>query len=133
MTIAERVEMRIKRSKRDVYMRVDFSDLGSYSQVGKALRLMCAKEILIKIGYGVYAKARRNRINNRLMLAACGGSDSVLIEILDRLKIPYEFYGLTASYIEGSTTQIPASLEIKIKKRFSRKLLINNKKINVSN
>lgn len=130
MTISKQVEMRIKRSKRDVYMRADFSDLGSYSQIGKALQLMCYKEVLIKIGYGIYAKARRNRINNRLMFAAHGGPNSILIETLGRLKIPYEFSGLTASYIEGSTTQIPASLEIKIKKRFSRKLVINNIKIN---
>ncbi|ELH0896867.1 S-adenosylhomocysteine hydrolase [Vibrio fluvialis] len=130
MNIAKRVEIRIKRSKRQVYMRADFSDLGSYAQIGKALRQMCSKEILIKIGYGVYAKARRNRINNRLMFAACGGPDSVLIETLERLKIPYEFSGLTASYHEGSSTQIPAYLEIKIKKRFSRKLVLDTKKFN---
>lgn len=127
MNIAERVEIRIKRSKRNVYMRADFSDLGSYAQIGKALRRMCDKEILIKIGHGVYAKTRRNRINNRLMFAADGGPDGVLIETLDCLKIPYEFSGLTASYLDGSSTQIPANLEIKIKKRFSRKLVIGKK------
>ncbi len=132
MTIAERVETRIKRSKRDVFIRDDFSDIGGYDQIGRALRQMCAKELIMKIGYGVYVKARRNRINNRLMIAANGGPDSVLIETLDRLKIPYEVSGLTAAYIAGSTTQIPASMEVKVKKRFSRKLAIGNRQINAS-
>ena len=93
---------------------------------------MCSKELIIKIGYGVYAKARRNRINNRLMIAANGGPDRVLIETLERLDVPYEFSGLTAAYVAGSTTQIPAYMEVKVKKRFSRKLSIGNKQINAS-
>jgi hypothetical protein len=132
MTIAERVETRIKRSKRDVFIRDDFSDIGGYDQIGRALRQMCSKELIIKIGYGVYAKARRNRINNRLMIAANGGPDRVLIETLERLDVPYEFSGLTAAYVAGSTTQIPAYMEVKVKKRFSRKLSIGNKQINAS-
>lgn len=132
MTIAKRVEMRIKRSKRDVFIRDDFSDIGGYDQIGRALRQMCSKELIIKIGYGVYAKARKNRINNRLMIAASGGSDGVLIETLDRLNIPYELSGLTAAYVAGTTTQIPASMEVKVKKRFSRKLVIGNTQINAN-
>ncbi|HGY1078535.1 TPA: S-adenosylhomocysteine hydrolase, partial [Aeromonas salmonicida subsp. salmonicida] len=72
MTIADRVEARIKRSKRDVFLREDFDDLGGYDQIGRALRQMCEKGLLLKVGYGVHAKARRNRINSRLMIASPG-------------------------------------------------------------
>lgn len=132
MTIAERVEARIKRSKRDVFLREDFDDLGGYDQVGRALRQMCEKGLLMKVGYGVYAKARRNRINNRLMIAAPGGPDAVLIATLDRLNVPYELKGLTAAYSVGKSTQIPAFIEVKPKKRFSRKLKIGSREFNAA-
>lgn len=130
MTIVDCVEIRIKRSRRDVFLRDDFNDLGGYDQVGRALRKMSSKGVLLRIGYGVYAKARRNRINNRLMIASPGGPDAVFIATLGRLKVPYELSGLTAAYFAGKTTQIPALIEVKVKKRFSRKITIGNRKYN---
>ena len=132
MTIADRVEARIKRSKRDVFLREDFDDLGGYDQIGRALRQMCEKGLLLKVGYGVYAKARRNRINSRLMIASPGGPDAVLIATLDRLKVPYELKGLTAAYAAGKSTQVPAFMEVKPKKRFSRKLKIGSRVFNTA-
>ncbi|HDX8426128.1 TPA: S-adenosylhomocysteine hydrolase [Aeromonas veronii] len=134
MNIADRVELRIKRSKRDVFIREDFDDLGGYDQVGRALRQMCTKGLLLKLGYGVYAKARRNRISGRLMVASPGGPDAVLLAALDRLKVPYELSGLTAAYAEGKSTQVPALMEVKVKpeKRFSRKLKIGNREFNAA-
>ena len=132
MTIADRVEARIKRSKRDVFLREDFDDLGGYDQIGRALRQMCEKGLLLKVSYGVYAKARRNRINSRLMIASPGGPDAVLIATLDRLKVPYELKGLTAAYAAGKSTQVPAFMEVKPKKRFSRKLKIGSRVFNAA-
>lgn len=132
MTIADRVEARIKRSKRDVFLREDFDDLGGYDQIGRALRQMCEKGLLLKVGYGVYAKARRNRINGRLMIASPGGPDAVLIATLDRLQVPYELKGLTAAYAAGKSTQVPAFMEVKPKKRFSRKLKIGSRVFNAA-
>jgi len=132
MTITDRIETRIKRSKRDVFLRADFNDLGGYDQVGRALRQMCGKGLLLKIGYGVYAKARRNLINNRVMVASPGGPDAVLIATLERLNVPYELKGLTAAYAAGKTTQIPAFMEVKPKKRFSRKLKIGTREFNAA-
>ncbi|MFQ2238215.1 DUF6088 family protein [Aeromonas dhakensis] len=134
MSIVERVEQRIKRSKRDVFLRQDFDDLGGYDQVGRALRQMCDKGLLMKVGYGIYAKARRNRINGRLMVASPGGPDAVIIAALDRLKVPYELSGLTAAYASGVSTQIPATMQVKVKpqKRFSRKLKIGSREFNAA-
>ena len=132
MTIADRVEARIKRSKRDVFLREDFDDLGGYDQIGRALRQMCEKGLLLKVGYGVYAKARRNRINSSLMITSPGGPDAVLIATLARLKVPYELKGLTAAYAAGKSTQVPAFMEVKPKKRFSRKLKIGSRVFNAA-
>ncbi|HEH9401819.1 TPA: S-adenosylhomocysteine hydrolase [Aeromonas sobria] len=130
MTVCDKIEIRIKRSKRGVFIRNDFKGLGSYRQVGRALQQMCYRGLLLRIGYGLYAKARRNRISNSLMVSSLGGPDGVLIEVLNRLNIPYELTGFSAAYVEGKTTQIPAYLEVKVKKRFTRRILIGARRFN---
>lgn len=127
MTIYRLVEYRVRKSGRYVFFRSDFNDLGSRSQVGRALLRMCTRGTLLKIGYGVYTKARRNRINNNVMLASPGGADAVFIEVLIRLKLSYELTGLTADYVEGRISQIPACMEVKLKRRMYRKLTIGKR------
>ncbi|OFC48191.1 DUF6088 family protein [Aeromonas hydrophila] len=130
MTISELVERRIRRSRRGVFLRADFNNLGSCSQVGRALRQMCERGLLLKVGYGVYAKARRNRINNHVMFSALGGENAVLIATLNRLQVPFKLTGMTAAYMEGQTTQIPVFIEVKTTKRFYRKLTIGKRVFN---
>ena len=66
------------------------------------------------------------------MIASPGGPDAVLIATLDRLKVPYELKGLTAAYAAGKSTQVPAFMEVKPKKRFSRKLKIGSRVFNAA-
>lgn len=47
----------VRRSKRNVFLRKDFAELGSYDAVGRALRQMTRTGKLVQIGYGLYAKA----------------------------------------------------------------------------
>lgn len=49
-----------KAKKKNVFLRKDFESLGGYKQVGRALNQLTEEGILIKIGYGLYAKARKN-------------------------------------------------------------------------
>lgn len=133
ITLLQRIKNRItRRVNNSVFLRSDFEDLGGYDQVGRALRLLTKEGKLIKAGYGVYIKARRNRINNQLMLDIKGGADAALLETLKRLKVDYELDGLTKAYVDGGTNQIPARIQIKLKTRFNRKLTIGNHKLNVA-
>lgn len=113
MTIKARIQSRLKRSKRYVFTRDDFKDLAGYDQIGRALRELMKEGQLLKVGYGVYTKARQNAITGKLMPAAPGGSAAVMIEALERLKVDYRLAGATSAYNSGKSTQIPASLEIK--------------------
>jgi hypothetical protein len=62
-----RLEKRIARKRGDVFLRADFDDLGGYDQVGRALRGLVRKGRLMKIGQGLYARARRSSLDNKLM------------------------------------------------------------------
>ena len=131
MTIKVRLQSRLKRSKRYVFTRDDFKDLAGYDQIGRALRELVKEGLLLKVGYGVYTKARQNTITGKLMPAAPGGSAAVVIEALERLKVDYRLVGAISAYNSGKSTQIPASLEIKTSSRFKRILSVGSSKLNV--
>jgi hypothetical protein len=56
--VEKQIARRIARKRGDVFLRTDFSDIGGYDQVGRALRDLVRKGTLIKIGLGLYARAR---------------------------------------------------------------------------
>lgn len=130
MTTKDRILSRLKRSKRYVFTRDDFKDIASYDQVGRILRMLVKEGVLMRVGYGVYTKARRNVITGKIMPAAPGGSSAVMTEALKRLNVEYKLTGATECYNKGKSTQIPATLEIKTSPRFKRTLVIGKSKIN---
>ncbi|KAF6706002.1 type IV toxin-antitoxin system AbiEi family antitoxin domain-containing protein [Enterobacter hormaechei] len=130
MTTKVRIQSRLKRSKRYVFTRDDFKDIAGYDQIGRALRALVKEGVLLKVGYGVYTKARRNSITGKLMPASPGGSAAVIVETLDRLKVRYRFTDATLAYHSGQSTQIPVSAGIKTPSRFKRVLSVGNSKLN---
>ena len=76
---------------------------------------------MIKIGYGLYAKARPNRITGKPMLAAKGGTTQVTEEALSRLGVKWAPSKSVQDYQSGST-QIPANAEVIIFERFNRRI-----------
>ncbi len=130
MTIKARIRSRLKRSKRYVFTRDDFEDLADYDRVGRVLRNLVKEGELLKVGYGIYTKARMNSITGKTMPASPGGSFAVIIEALDRLKVSYRLDGASATYANGESTQIPAHIQIKTSPRFKRFLSVGNSKLN---
>lgn len=130
LTIKVRIQSRLRRSKRYVFTRDDFKDIAGYDQVGRVLRDLTKEGQLLKVGYGVYTKARRNSITGNIMPAAPGGSAAVIVEALERLQVCYRFTGATQAYISDKSTQIPASLEIETSPRFKRVLAIGSSRLN---
>lgn len=58
MVIEERLKRSIALRKDDVFLRSEFSDFGSRAQVSRALRHLVANGVLVKLGVGVFAKAK---------------------------------------------------------------------------
>ncbi|HEN4748195.1 TPA: conjugal transfer protein [Legionella pneumophila] len=121
ISLRSRVEKKISRSKRQVFLRSDFEKLSDYDQVGRVLKELSREGKLLKIGYGLYAKARINRITGKPMLAADGGFTAISREALTRLGIKWQYSDATKSYMTNST-QIPANAEFVVKSRFNRKI-----------
>jgi hypothetical protein len=120
-TLEFRIRAKIRKSRRTVFLREDFEALGGYDQVGRVLRQLVIQGRLVRIGKGIYAQARKNRITGKLMLSAPGGFDQVAKESLNCLGVQWEPASAEQAYNAGST-QIPARVVVKVKGPFSRSI-----------
>jgi len=131
VTIQSRIQTRVKRSKCSVFLRSDFKDIADYDQVGRGLRNLVREGLLMKIGYGLYVRARVNRITGKLMPDNAAGADGVLIEAMEKLGVDYQFDDLSKLNFSGESTQIPAKVKITPKSaRFTRKIAVGTQLVN---
>lgn len=102
-------------------MRAEFSGLGSAAQVGRALRSLIADGVLVRLGLGVYAKAKRSILSGAPIPIR---PVEVLVPVaLEKLGVVVAPSQATQAYNNGSTTQLPAGMVLNTgQRRVSRKL-----------
>jgi len=115
-----RVMKRIARKRGDVFLRADFSDLGGYDQVGRALRGLVAKGKLLKIGQGLYTRAAPSPFDGAP--APVKGLRALAAEALGRLGVESAPTRFEQAYNSGQTTQVPAGRVVAVRKRVRRKI-----------
>jgi hypothetical protein len=119
-TLEDRIAYRIARSQGEVFMRKDFSDIADYDQVGRSLRQLVKKGKIVKIGYGLYAKAGVSPLSNRIVPRR--GLRDLATEALNKLKVEVAPSSYDRAYNEGKTSQIPTGRVIGVKGRVARKI-----------
>ena len=123
-----RIARSVGRSKRDVFLRADFAELGSPSRVSRAINEMINKGKLVRLGYGVYAKAFPSAITGNPIPRKT--LESLVVEALDALGIPAELGAARSAYATGSTGQVPMSVTISTgSRRVNRKLKLGNREV----
>lgn len=128
-TLRGKVEARIARKRSDVFLTRDFADLGGQDQVIRALRELTKERRLLKLGYGVYARAKVSRLSGRVMLASPSGFPGVAQQTLKKLGVKWEQTEAQRAYVEGRSTQVPANAVVNVKGRFSRQLRYGNSEL----
>jgi hypothetical protein len=73
----------------DAFLTREFLDLGGERKVLRALRELTEAGDLIRLGYGVYARAELSSLTQRPMLAG-DGFGQVSRQVLDKLHVPWE-------------------------------------------
>ena len=126
-TLEDKIARRIAGSRSEVFMRKDFNDLADYDQVGRSLRQLVEKDKIVKIGYGLYAKAGVSPLSNRTVPRR--GLRDLATEVLKKLKIEVAPSSYDQAYNEGRTTQIPTGRVIGVKGRVARKIGYDGKYI----
>ena len=123
-----RIARSIGRSKRDVFLRADFADLGSPSRITRAISEMINKGKLVRLGYGVYAKAVPSAITGNPIPRKT--LESLVVEALESLGIPAELGAARSAYATGSTGQVPMSVSVSTgSRRVNRKLKLGNREV----
>ena len=122
-TLKQRIKTRVSRTRKtDVFIPRDFADLSGDDQVLRALRSLVKEGALMRLGYGVYARAARSRLSGRVMVSSSNGFHGAALQALNKLKVPWEQSSSTKAYNRGQSTQIPVNPTVKVRKRFSRRL-----------
>jgi hypothetical protein len=126
--LEERILQLLNDSDREVFIRKDFEGLAGYDQVGRVLSSLILKGKLIRIGYGLYAKAMIAPISKRSIPRI--GIRLLATEVLNRLyKIPTFPSSFEQSYNRQETTQVPTGRVIGVKERVTRKIGYDGKYI----
>jgi hypothetical protein len=123
-TIEGKIAARIARKQSSVLLRSDFDDLGGYDQIGRALLDLTRKGKLIKIGYGLYAKAKVSKLTGKIVPVE---SLPILArKALGRLGVTPKPSQAESDYEQGRSTQVPTGRLIGVDKRVSRKISYND-------
>lgn len=131
MTATDRVYQKIKRSRRNVFERKYFENIASYDQIGRVLKKLLDKGVLMKLGYGLYTKSTINSLTNKPMPTNPGGTDAIMREILKLRGVDFELDAMSLKSLNGQSTQIPASVKYKWDaKHFNRSLKVGNRVLN---
>jgi hypothetical protein len=127
-SLGSKISERISSKKSNVLLREDFIDLGGYDQVGRVLQSLIKKGKLIKIGYGLYAKAKVSSLTGTTVPAE--PLPSLAKQALTRLGVRINPARAEVEYQEGRSTQIPTGRLIGVGTRVSRKIGFKGATIN---
>ncbi len=128
-SLRQQIFKRITKAKRDVFLTREFCELRDEDQVIRALRELVADHVLVRLGKGVYAKARVSNLSGRVVLASPGGFQAVAQQALTRLGVQWEPTDAQRAFTEKGSTQIPVNAVVKVKGPFARKLRYGNNEL----
>ena len=123
LSVKDRMVRSIALRKGEVVVRADFEAMGSPSQISRALKELIEAGKIVRLGYGVYAKARPSVLSGkpvpRVSLA------ELAQEALEKLGVPVQLGRAQTDYAEGKTTQIPVRTTFNTgQHRISRKITV---------
>lgn len=106
MCLEQRLLLFITQQQDDVFVRGEFTSFGSESQVSRVLRQFVKTGVLVKLGLGVYAKAKTSVLSGAAI--PIKPVDVLAPMALKKLGVSVTPSRLTVTYNAGKSTQLPA-------------------------
>lgn len=119
-TIESQIEAFVLESEDIAFLRAEFASLGGRSQVGIALRGLSQRGLIVKVGHGIYAKARKSSISGNPVPAT--DLLSIGFEALRKLGIEAGASRAMKDLSEGRSTQVPMRQAISVDRPVGRKI-----------
>lgn len=126
-TLKDKIQYRIRKSKGNTFLVGDFIDLSGMDQVLRALRALIKENELIRVGKGVYTKARKSVISNEFVLV--DNLRDIAMDVLNKQGVKVVQTPEEIAYNTKQTEQVPNSFIIGINKRVSRNISFKNARI----
>ncbi|MDR2269069.1 MAG: hypothetical protein LBD94_02695 [Rickettsiales bacterium] len=119
-----RIRNKIKRSRKNTFVPGDFRSISMdrYDQSLRALRTMVRDGELIKLGQGIYAKAKKVDYGN---IIPKGYIVDLARESLKKLGIKTFASDYENTYNSGKSTQVPTGRVIAVNRRVRRNIGFN--------
>jgi len=109
--------------KGEILLRANFESMGSPSQISRALKELIRTGKILRLGYGVYAKARPSILSGEPVARV--SLEELAQEALQKLGVPIALGRAQAAYAAGKTTQIPVRSTFNTgQRRISRKITV---------
>lgn len=123
LSVKDRMVRSIALRKGEVVLRADFEAMGSPSQISRAIKVLIEAGKIVRLGYGVYAKARPSTLSGKPVPRV--SLEELAQEALEKLGVPVQLGRAQADYAEGKTTQVPVRTTFNTgQRRISRKITV---------
>jgi hypothetical protein len=132
MLIEDRLKKAIALRKDDVFLRSEFAHFGSSAQLSRALRHLLEIGTLVKLGVGVYAKAKPSALSGKPIPVK---PLEVLAPLaLQKLGVKVSACQTVLDYNSGLSTQLAAGIVVDTgRRRISRKLSFGERSVSYEN
>jgi uncharacterized protein DUF6088 len=128
MKVIDRIRKSIQQRPGNIVLRADLRRIGSSSQVTEALSTLVREEVLVRIGFGVYAKTRISSATGKVIPA--GSLETLASEAMARMGVEISPGRATQAYNSGQTTQLPGKFVLNTgRRRISRKLRVGGREL----
>lgn len=123
LSVKDRMARSIALRKGEILLRANFESMGSPSQISRALKELIRTGKILRLGYGVYAKARPSILSGEPVARV--SLEELAQEALQKLGVPIALGRAQAAYAAGKTTQIPVRSTFNTgQRRISRKITV---------
>lgn len=127
-SLKNNIKKRIKRRKGSVFMIDDFMRLSTdKNQIQRALRQLVDEGVVVRVGKGVYVRARISSINGRIVPDT--GLRDIAIAVIRKGGGKVKLTPEQLAYNENRSTQVPNMDFVGADKPISRKLTLNGREI----
>lgn len=125
VSLEVKIKRRILKSKDKTFILSDFLDLSSRDQVLRALRKLIQINFVLRVGQGVYTRAKISTITNKPIPEQ--NLRTIAITALKKSGIKVLPSRFELEYNNGISTQVPTGLVIGVDRRISRKIGFNGR------
>jgi hypothetical protein len=123
LCIKDKMARSIAQRKGEVVLRSDFAAMGSASQISRGLKELMAAGKIVRLGYGIYAKARPSSLSGKPVPRV--SLEELAQTALQKLGVTVTLGRAQAAYASGRTTQIPVRTTFNTgQRRISRKITV---------